>query len=172
MSSILKVDTIQTTAGAAPNLTDMGFSRANEIIATYHATSSTSSQTNTTTSFTNINGMSITMTPKLATSKILIQGIIAAEIYGSYADKGIRFGIYGGGSGTTLLYNGEYDLYDSSDTNQRIGKVSLAFVENASSTSARTYKIAFCTNNADSNNIGRVNQYGEPSQMLVYEIGQ
>ncbi len=69
MSSILKVDTLQTTAGAAPNLTDMGFSRANEIIATYHATSSTSSQTNTTTSFTNITGMSITMTPKLATSK-------------------------------------------------------------------------------------------------------
>ena len=63
MSSILKVDTIQTTAGAAPNLTDMGFSTANTIIAVYYATSSSSSQTNDTNSHVNITGMSITMTP-------------------------------------------------------------------------------------------------------------
>ena len=65
MSSILKVDTIQTTAGAAPNLSDIGFSTANTIIAAYYATSSSTAQTNNTNSHANITGLSITMTPKL-----------------------------------------------------------------------------------------------------------
>lgn len=109
MSSILKVDTLQTTAGAAPNLTDMGFSRANEIIAAYYATSSTSSQTTQSNSFTNITGLSITMTPKLATSKILIQAVLAAETHGAHSDRAIRFSIYGGASGTSQIYSSEYD---------------------------------------------------------------
>tara|TARA_B100001287_G_C22616334_1_gene497775 strand:- start:99 stop:617 length:519 start_codon:yes stop_codon:yes gene_type:complete len=172
MSSILKVDTLQTTAGAAPNLTDMGFSRTNEIIAAYYATSSTSSQSTTSNAFTNITGMSITMTPKLATSKILIQATVAAETYGSYQDRGIRFVIYGGASGTTVKYYSEYDLYDSVDDSQRITKAPLAFIESASDTSARTYKIGFASTTSNANATSRVNQYGEPSQMLVYEIGQ
>ena len=172
MSSILKVDTIQTTAGAAPNLTDMGFSRANEIIATYHATSSLSAQSNITNSHVNITGLSITMTPKLATSKIFIQAIIAAETYGGHADRGFRAGIYGGASGTTFLYDSQYELYMSNDTTQRIGKATIAFQESASSTSARTYNISFCSTYSSANAVARVNNYGEPSQMLVYEIGQ
>ena len=172
MSSILKVDTIQTTAGAAPNLTDMGFSTANTNIAAYYATSSTSSQTTQSNSFTNITGLSITMTPKLATSKILIQAVLAAETHGAHSDRAIRFGIYGGGSGTSQIYSSEYDLYVSNNTGQRISKVPIAYIESASSTSARTYNIAFASTRADSAANARVNNYGEPSQMLVYEIGQ
>jgi len=172
MSSILKVDTIQTTAGAAPNLTDMGFSTANTIIAAYYATSSSTGQSTTSSSFTNITGMSITMTPKLATSKILVQATLAGETYGSFTDKGIRFAIYGGASGTTVKYYSEYDLYDSSDDSQRISKVPLTYIESASDTSARTYNIAYASTTTNSNATARINQYGEPSQMLVYEIGQ
>ena len=172
MSSILKVDTIQTTAGAAPNLTDMGFSTANTIIAAYYATSSSNGQSTTSSSFTNITGMSITMTPKLATSKILVQATLAGETYGSFTDKGIRFAIYGGASGTTVKYYSEYDLYDSSDDSQRISKVPLTYIESASDTSARTYNIAYASTTTNSNATARINQYGEPSQMLVYEIGQ
>ena len=172
MTSILKVDTIQTTAGAAPNLSDIGFSTANTIIAAYYATSSSTAQTNNTSTHANITGLSITMTPKLATSKILIQGIIAGETYGSYADRGLRLGIYGGASGTTLLYDSQYELYMSNDATQRIGKSTIAYIESASSTSARTYNISFCSTTTNGNAVARVNNYGEPSQMLVYEIGQ
>ena len=172
MSSVLKVDAIQTTAGAAPNLTDMGFSTANTIIAVYYATSSSSSQTNDTNSHVNITGMSITMTPKLATSKILVQATVAGETYGSHADRGLRLGVYGGASGTSFLYDSQYELYMSNDATQRIGKANIAYIESASSTSARTYNISFCSTTTNSNAIARVNNYGEPSQMLVYEIGQ
>ena len=172
MTSIIKVDNIQTVAGAAPNLTDIGFSRANEIIAVYHATSSTSSQSTTSNTFINITGMSITMTPKLATSKILVSATIAGETYGSFTDRGIRFVIYGGASGTTARYYSEYDLYNSSDDGQRISKVPLTYIESASDTSARTYNIGFASTTSNANATARVNQYGEPSQMIVYEIGQ
>ena len=171
MSSILKVDTIQTTAGAAPNLSDIGFSTANTIIAAYYAIGSTS-QTSTSHIHTNITGLSITMTPKLATSRIYIQGVIAGESFGTYADRGLRLGIYGGASGTTFLYDSQYEHYMSNDTTQRIGKSTIAYNESASSTSARTYNISFCSTQTNSQAIARVNQYGSPSQMLVYEIGQ
>ena len=170
--SILKVDTLQTVAGATPNLIDMGFSTANTIIAAYYATSSSTAQSTTSSSFTNITGMSITMTPKLATSKILVQATLAGETYGSHTDRGIRFAIYGGASGTTVKYYSEYDLYDSSDDSQRIGKIPLAYIESASDTSARTYNIAYASTTTNANATARINQYGEPSQMLVYEIGQ
>ena len=172
MTSILKVDTIQTTAGAAPNLSDIGFSTANTIIAAYYATSSSSAQTSTSTSHTNITGLSITMTPKLATSRIYIQGVIAGETYGTFADRGLRLGIYGGASGTTFLYDSQYEHYMSNDTTQRIGKSTIAYNESASSTAARTYNISFCATYTNDQSIARVNQYGAPSQMLVYEIGQ
>ena len=58
------------------------------------------------------------MTPKLATSKILIKGIIAGETYGSYTDRGLRLGVYGGASGTTFLYDSQYELYMSNDATQ------------------------------------------------------
>lgn len=172
MSSILKVDTIQTTAGASPNLSDIGFSTANTIIAAYYATSTATGQVSTSTSHTNITGLSITMTPKLATSRIYIQAVIAGETYGSYADRGLRLGIYGGASGTTFLYDSQYEHYMSNDATQRIGKSTIAYNEAASSTSARTYNISFCSTQTNSNAVARVNQYGDPSQMLVFEIGQ
>jgi len=169
--SILKVDTLQLANGNAPTLTDLGFSQANTIVSAYHAVSSSSAQTLNTTSFSNITDLSITMTPKLTNSKILIMTTIAAEVFGTHTDKGIKFKIYGGSSGTTELYNSEYDLYASSDASQRIRKATLAYVDSASS-AARTYKVGFAATRTDAQASARVNNYGEPSVMTVLEIGQ
>ena len=171
MSSILKVDTIQTTAGAAPTPADLGFVTANSVLSIYHAVSSTSAQSTTSNSASNITGLSITMTPKKTNSKLLIMANIATETLGTNTDKGVRLYIYGGASGTTLLYNSEYELYNSSSGTQRIGKQTITYVDDASS-AARTYNIAYSSTRSSSDATARVNNYGEPSVMTIIEIGQ
>ena len=70
MTSILKVDQIQTTAGAAPTTKDLGFAAGSVVqfqtVARNGASNSTSS-----TSFVDT-GLSLTITPKFATSKMLV----------------------------------------------------------------------------------------------------
>jgi hypothetical protein len=167
MTSIIKVDQIQTAAGATPTVADLGINVTGTIVAAYTALSSMSSQTSASSSHTDITGLSITLTPKSAANTILIGAVIAAETHGSHADKGIRFNIYRGG---TAIYGSEYDLYNSNSATQRIQKSPLMFSENAASTASRTYKISFASTRTDSNANARVNNYGEPSTMYIFEI--
>mgnify|MGYP003643075532 CR=1 FL=1 len=167
MTSIIKVDTLQTAAGGVPTASDLGINTTDTIVAAYTTLSSMSAQTSATTSFIDITGLSITLTPKSAANTILIGAVIAAETHGSHADKGIRFNIYRGG---TAIYGSEYDLYNSDNAAQRITKSPLMFLENAASTSSRTYKISFSSTRTDSNANARVNNYGEPSTMYIFEI--
>ncbi len=69
MSSILKVDTIQTTAGAAPTTKDLGFAAGSVIQV---VTGTTTSQTFTTSTSLVDTSLSVTITPKFNTSKIFI----------------------------------------------------------------------------------------------------
>ena len=64
MSSILKVDTIQTTAGAAPTTKDLGFA-AGSVIQTVQGTLGSAANTNTT-SYTDT-GLTATITPLIIT---------------------------------------------------------------------------------------------------------
>ena len=71
MSSILKVDTIQTTAGAAPTASSLGFS-AGHVIQTVSATTADFIPRVTTTSGSFVTtGHDLTITPTSASSKIL-----------------------------------------------------------------------------------------------------
>jgi hypothetical protein len=167
MSSIIKVDQIQLADGSTPTAGDLGINQSGTIVAAYTVNSSTSAQSSAVSSATDITGMSITMTPKFSNSTIVITTMIAAETHSSHPDKGIRFWIKRDGSN---VYESQYDLYNSSDANQRIGKVHLMFNESAVSTSERTYKIAFASTRDTSTAIARVNNYGEPSSMMILEI--
>ena len=80
MSSILKVDTIQTTAGAAPTTKDLGFA-AGSIIQVKHTVNTTSNLVNTTSDFPVASGFKLSITPKFNTSKILV----IMEIDGGYS---------------------------------------------------------------------------------------
>jgi len=85
MSSILKVDTIQTTAGAAPTTKDLGFAAGSVIQVVHHEGNKTATQgfgsgTNyNSTSFVNVDQAALTITPKFATSKILL--LLSNHIY-------------------------------------------------------------------------------------------
>jgi len=97
MSSILKVDTIQTTAGAVPTAKDLGFA-AGSVIQTQVARFSGGSTDMNTGSYTT-SGRSITITPKFANSLILIRYTAT-----SYVNGGVQgyFTFYRNG---TNLYN-------------------------------------------------------------------
>ena len=70
MTSILKVDTIQTTAGAAPTTKDLGFAAGSviQVVSTNLAADLSYSSA----SYAETNVMTLNITPKFNTSKILV----------------------------------------------------------------------------------------------------
>ena len=164
MSSILKVDTIQTTAGAAPTAKDLGLNTVGTVIQTVD--SSSTSVVSTASSGTWVDaGDTITITPKFATSKLHILVYAAGETYGA-ANQGSGYRIM---NGSTIVYDNEYSNYNSNSNTQRIYNVVLLHIESAASTSARTYTLQV---RVRGNGTARHNQYGEPSRMVIMEIAQ
>ena len=78
----------------------------------------------------------VTITPTSSSSKILIQFSIALESIPSNSDRGIHTRIYRGS--TQIMYQ-PYEMYMSSDTSQRIGKVTYTMLDSPNTTSAQTY---------------------------------
>jgi len=164
MSSILKVDTIQTTAGAAPTAKDLGLNTVGTVIQTVDSSNST--EMNTASSGTWVDsGETITITPKFATSKLHMWVYAASEVYGA-SNQGSAYRIM---NGSTIIYDNEYSLYNSSSDTQRIDKTILLHIESAASTSARTYTLQV---RIRGNGTARHNKYGEPSRMVIMEIAQ
>lgn len=164
MSSILKVDTIQTTAGAAPTAKDLGLNTAGTVIQTVDSSSTAVVTTSSSGTWVD-SGDTITITPKFATSKLHILVYAAGETYGA-ANQGNGYRIM---NGSTILYDNEYALYNSNSNTQRIDKLVLLHIESAASTSARTYTLQV---RVRGNGYARHNQYGEPSRMVIMEIAQ
>ena len=74
MTSIIKVDTIQTSAGGTPTASSLGISGVGKIGQVVSATTSTA-VTNSTTSYADI-GLSVTITPTSTSSKIYINAAV------------------------------------------------------------------------------------------------
>ena len=72
MTSILKVDTIQTAAGGTPTAADLGLNVTGGVLQVKQAIKA-DRQTISTSSWTDISGLSVTITPTSATSKILVK---------------------------------------------------------------------------------------------------
>jgi len=163
MSSILKVDTIQTTAGAAPTTKDLGFAAGSVI--QFVDTSSTT-QVDTSSSGTWVDAsQTITIAPKFSTSKLHMTVYAAAEHSGA-ANQGIGYRIM---NGSTVVYDSEYDIYHSNLNDQKIDKVTLLHIETASNTSSRTYTLQV---RVRGNGTSRHCRFGEPSRMVIMEIAQ
>ena len=141
--SVLKVDTIQTTAGAAPTAKDLGFA-AGSVVQTQVARFSGNSANMNTGSYTS-SGRSITITPKFANSLILIRYTAT-----SYVNGGVQgyFTFYRNG---TNLYN--QSGYSTNSSSQGLMQIMSAtgdaffpstgeFADNShNSTSALTYTL-------------------------------
>ena len=91
MSSILKVDTIQTTAGAAPTTKDLGFAAGSviQVVSTSLAAHVDYSSSN----LAKTNIMTLNITPKFNTSKVLVLCNLGLYINSSAAESRGNLGI-------------------------------------------------------------------------------
>ena len=133
MSSVLKVDTIQTTAGAAPTTKDLGFAAGSviQVVGTKFDGQSANVVATTSTSFTDT-GLSVTITPKFNTSKILV--IICCQVYTSSTAHG-----------DIAIYRGSTEIIRSSmNWNASVGSASqgsLQILDAPATTSATEYSM-------------------------------
>ena len=114
MTSILKVDQIQTTAGAAPTTKDLGFA-AGSVVQFQNVTRDGASNATQSTSFVDT-GLSLTITPKFATSKIFVMVHQVTAILGGTQNTRCDFRCIEANS-STELYRMDYHGNDQSVTN-------------------------------------------------------
>ena len=133
MTSILKVDTIQTTAGAAPTTKDLGFAAGSviQVVGTKYDGASANVVATTSTSFIDT-AKSVTITPKFNTSKILVT--ICCQLYTSSTSHG-----------DVAIYRGSTEIIRSSfNWNSSVGSAgqgSLQILDSPATTSATEYSI-------------------------------
>ncbi len=141
MSSVLKVDTIQTTAGAAPTTKDLGFA-AGSVIQVVHAVD-TSSQTSTGGSSYVDTGLSCDITPKFSTSKVLV--IVGQPLMMSIATTDAREVYYRIVRDSTGLVEGgsQFDLTHSAAYQSTGWFNGLNYLDSPATTSTTTYKTQF-----------------------------
>jgi len=118
-------------------------------------------------SFVDITGMSISITPTLSTSKILV--VVDARLGGESTGTPMRVrlmrdstDIYiGDANGSRSRSFSMFSVYDPAGAGYAVGQISTFFIDNPATTSATTYKIQMATdtslgyinrNHANSNN--------------------
>ncbi len=138
MSSILKVDTIQTSSGSTPTVADLGINVTGNVLQVKHHTIDPGSQSTSSTSLVD-NGLNITITPKAASSSFLIM-MCMNECYVPSSNNAIGFAIHRDGYGTV---SGDSDNatigYISGATNSYFN-YNLHCYDSPNTTSAITYK--------------------------------
>ena len=139
--SILKVDTInEKTSGN-------GVAIPGHIVAVHNARSTASTQTINSTSFVNITGLSITITPKNANNILVMDSTIATSFtyvtnYAFLKDGSTT--VTSLGSTGSAMANSQLIQYlpESGDENNQVMQVTLQHFETAGNTNSRTYTVA------------------------------
>lgn len=174
MTSILKVDTIQTAAGGTPTAADLGLNVTGSVLQVVSATK-TNPFAVTGTTWTDVN-LSLSITPTSTSSKILVLGNVflgsqnasgalwrlvrdtTAIAVNSFVSQPMTGGSYPDGSSQTqFAWNG----------------TGVNYLDSPSTTSALTYKIQLrCanTNTAYLNRRGYDADYGGVSGITAIEI--
>jgi len=171
MTSILKVDQIQTTAGAAPTTKDLGFA-AGSVVQFQNVTLNGGSNSTSSTSFVDT-GLSLNITPKFATSKILVTVHQVTAILGGSSATRIDFRCIEANS-STEVYRMDFHGTDSVVTNtQRNNSGSGVF--QCSNTNQLTFKtqVQKASGTANEANLIYYDWYAESKlTMTAMEIAQ
>ena len=124
------------------------------------------SSTNTSSGTFTDTGANISITPSSTSNKVLVIASVAAEIYGSGSDRGIKLRLL---RDSAILTTQSYNLYDSSDTSQRISQVIIKDFDSPSTTSSVNYKVQYAA--SGTNSTARVQNYGETSITVMEVVG-
>ena len=162
MASILKVDKIQLPDGSAPTASDLGVDVSGSVVQVKEQIIDSGFQT-TSSSFV-ATGVSISITPKYANSKIIFMADPQISIYP--ASSSIYVTVYRDGVNLGGTYNGE--LYSSSG-GDLWAKQPFLFVDAPNTTSQVTYQFYIRRNGGEADLIG---SSGNVSYMVLQEIAQ
>ena len=134
MTSILKVSTIQNTAGTAPTAGDLGLNVTGTVLQAVAQTGSFSGTISSLTTYVDLTNGTLTITPTSATSKILV----TAGIYGTHLGEDINSRLRVTRDGTELKV---CQGYGGNDGGLRsYAGFGLYFLDSPASTSQLTYK--------------------------------
>jgi len=137
MASIIKVDTIQTAAGGTPTAADLGLNTTGSVLQVVTDISTGSSQTVSTSDWTDITDLSVSITPSSTSSKILLLVDIFFEGgSGETADAGAAFRLV---RGSTNIYRNSN--FTNSWNGFKRGTVAFHHLDSPSTTSETTYKV-------------------------------
>lgn len=139
MTSIIKVDTIQTAAGGTPTASSLGIGGVGKIGQVVQATTSTES-TNTSASYADT-GLSASITPTSTSSKILVLCSVSANM-GTGGDIYMAsfFNIVRGSTQITE-YGNRIRSGAGGSSHESGASISLQYLDSPSTTSATTYKV-------------------------------
>tara|TARA_R100001460_G_scaffold107595_1_gene156577 strand:+ start:465 stop:983 length:519 start_codon:yes stop_codon:yes gene_type:complete len=172
MSSILKVDTIQTTAGAAPSAIDLGLDVSGTILKMHrHAWSNEYAIPNNSSSLASITGSSFSFTPKSASSTLIIVSDISCRINGN--QDGLMFLHYVAGSSISHYNNYAHEIYFNTNSDNDIYfRQTKSDTYSNTSSSAKTIELYARDYRADGGGDHKINVSGRfASATIVYEIG-
>jgi len=134
-----------------------------KVLQVVQATYSTATS-NSTTTYADT-GLSLSITPSSASSKVLVLTMTPARKAGGNSDNGLWLRIMR--SATSVLESG-YALFTGAD-NALFGVVSQHYLDSPSTTSATTYKTQFKNNTAAAS--VEVQQNSQTSTIILMEIG-
>ena len=146
--STIKVDTIQTRAGAVPKASDLGLNTTGNVLQVVQAVLTTSSSA-AVAGWYDLTGLSLAITPLSTSNKILVK----ANVFGSVSNAGWTIAIRilrgttvlsVGTSGSTDDNNSTSLAYMAGSTAEGDGKqMTVDILDSPSTTSATTYKVQY-----------------------------
>ena len=182
MTAILKVDTIQDTAGNniindnantitigksgdTINLASGATAGFGKILQVVNATDSTARSTTSTSFVTASNTLSVSITPSSTSSKIFL--IANSNGYANNAGLNAYFTIYRGATNLGNASNGMINWWD--ETNRQIGNGwSITYLDSPATTSATTYQVYM---KVDSGTTAFMNYNTTLGSITAFEVG-
>ena len=135
MTSIIKVDTIQTSAGGTPTASSLGIGGTGKIGQVVTVTK-TNEFTTTSTSFVQATGTSVSITPSSASSKILV--LVSSSGGNTTSGAGTKFTIY---RDATNLGTSDGIIFLRAGGANDHGAISMSTLDSPSTTSSISYSI-------------------------------
>ena len=145
MTGILKVDTIQKNNGATPTAKDLGLDISGnvlQVVSTNYKTAYSASVT----SWTDVSGFSVSITPKFSTSKLLVKCDIVGNGDNWYGFRVMRGSTVINGGDTANLGSRQNSSFGSMQTSswgntERTLAETMHYLDSADTTSVITYQI-------------------------------
>ncbi len=166
MSSILRVDSIQTSSGGSATASGLGIGGVGKIGQVVSSTYST--QTETTSTSHSDTGLTATITPTSTSSKIYIQAMISCGVYRNNAESYLNLDIVRGSTNIYTEGSQNFGGYiGGASAYQHYNTKTLSYLDSPSTTSATTYKVTFAQ---DGGGTARVQHQGTTSTIVLMEV--